>query len=253
MDWYLGLFAEAGNVKYAGESSVSYTAVPWVTGCHERIHRFNPDARLIYIMRDPIERSISHYWHFVADGREDLGMLEAIRRREEYIARSHYARQLRPYIETFGASRVFALTLEELNRSPADVFARLFAFLGLDPVPIDTTERHNVSDQRVRQTRRGFVPVDTFLKHWRLRPLLQSAPGAPFARALRAVAYRTVDRRDVDTAPVVRYLRPIVREQTRELEALLGRTFADWPSLRDHEDVSKQPQTEAAALAARRA
>src|SRR5688500_2790920 len=64
IDWYLRLFANAGDVEYAGESSVSYTARHWVTGCHERIWEFNAHARIIYLMRDPVERAISHYWHF---------------------------------------------------------------------------------------------------------------------------------------------------------------------------------------------
>ncbi len=105
IDWYLRLFENVGDVKYAGESSSSYTARPWVTGCECRIHQFNPNARLIYLMRDPIERTISHYWHFVADGREDRDMLTAIRQNDEYVARSHYAMQLKPYLDTFGPER----------------------------------------------------------------------------------------------------------------------------------------------------
>src|SRR5262249_14086468 len=95
--WYLRLFARAGHVKYAGGSSGSYTARPWVAGCEKRIWEFNPEARLIYILRDPIERTVSHYWHFVLDGREDRDMLPAVRRNPEYVARSYYAMQLQPY------------------------------------------------------------------------------------------------------------------------------------------------------------
>src|SRR5207249_5128649 len=47
-----------------------------------RIHAFNPDARLIYLMRDPVERALSHYWYFVADGREDRDVVTAVRRTE---------------------------------------------------------------------------------------------------------------------------------------------------------------------------
>ena len=111
IDWYLRLFDDAGDVKYAGESSVSYTAVPVLSGCHERIYAFNPEARLIYIMRDPVERTVSHYWHNVAGGWEDRDMLAAVKRLKDYTARSHYAMQLRPYINTFGRDRVHLLTL----------------------------------------------------------------------------------------------------------------------------------------------
>lgn len=230
IEWYLRLFKDAGDVAYAGESSVSYTAVPWVTGCHERIHRFNPDARLIYLMREPVERCISHYWHFVVDGREDLGMLEAIQRREEYVARSDYARQLRPYLETFGREQVLALTVEELNRDPLAVFSRLFAFLGIGPVPIDMRERHNVTDGMVRQTRRGCVPLDTALKHWRVKPVLQRVP--PLQRLAYALTHKRVNRVAADVTSVARYLDPIMAPKVVALSALLGREFPEWSALR---------------------
>lgn len=41
IEWYLRLFEDAGDVRFAGESSTSYTKAPWVTGCAERIHAFN--------------------------------------------------------------------------------------------------------------------------------------------------------------------------------------------------------------------
>src|SRR5262249_3621667 len=161
-------------VKYAGESSVSYTARPWATGCEKRIWEYNPEARLIYILRDPIERTISHYWHFVLEGREDRDMLAAVRRNPDYVARSPYPMQLQPYLDPFGRDRVFLLALEELEADPGNVFRRLFTWLGVDPefTPVTDT-RFNVSPSELRQTRRYRVALDTFLKGWywaRIRP-----------------------------------------------------------------------------------
>ena len=63
---YLELFQSANTVEIIGEASTLYAKLPRITGVPERIAQFNPDARSIYVMRDPIERAISHYWH---DGR----------------------------------------------------------------------------------------------------------------------------------------------------------------------------------------
>ncbi len=231
MDWYLKLFAEAGDVKYAGESSVSYTARPWVEDCEKRIYEFNPQARLIYLLRDPIERTISHYWYFVKDGREDRDMLTAIRRKEEYISRSDYARQLKPYLETFGREQVFVLTLEELNGKPEETFRRLFEWLGVDPdVPIETSKRFNVSRQELLQTRRGLVFLDTMLKHWRWKGLEPRLPGF-VPKILKRMTYRQVVKRTVDEGPTVGYLRPILQEATEQLTKLLGREFPEWTTL----------------------
>ena len=227
MQWYLNLFRDAGDVKYAGESSVSYTAAPWVSGCERRIHAFNPDARLIYIMRDPVERALSHYWHFVHDGREDLPPLEAFRRKEEYVARSDYARQLRPYLDTFAREQVYALTLEELDGDPAGTMRRLFTWLQVDPGVDITIERFNVGKSQMRQTRRHLVPLDTMMKHWRWKRLEASLPAA-VPRLLERITYRPIERRSVPTEEAVKYLRQVLAPKERELSLLLGREFPEW-------------------------
>jgi hypothetical protein len=78
-DRYFKLFHSNESKIYAGEASVYYTHLPLATGVAERIWRFNPNARLIYIMRDPIERTISHYWHSVISNSEFRSPLRAIR------------------------------------------------------------------------------------------------------------------------------------------------------------------------------
>jgi hypothetical protein len=231
IDWYLRLFEDAGEVKYAGESSVSYTAVPWVTGCEQRIYEFNPEARLIYLMRDPVERALSHYWHFVADGREDRDILTAVKRKEEYVARSNYAMQLRPYFQTFGRDRVYLLTLEELTARPEENFRRLFAWLGVDPnCPVNVEEKFNVTRPVLRQTRRGRVFLDTFLRSWRWKRMETSLPRF-VPRLFERLAYRTVKRCEVDVQAAIDYLTPVLREHTGELSRLVGRAFPEWESL----------------------
>src|SRR5688500_10257249 len=50
---YLRLFQHASDEEYLGEASVEYTKRPFWSGVAERIHEFNPDARMLYVMRDP--------------------------------------------------------------------------------------------------------------------------------------------------------------------------------------------------------
>lgn len=234
-EWYLRLFSAAGAARYAGESSVSYTARPWVGDCEKRIHAFNPDARLIYILRDPIERAISHYWHFVADGREDLSPEAAMRRREEYVSRSDYAFQLQPYLATFDSGQIYVLTLEELRRYPAETLRSLFVWLGVDPdASIATEERHNVSPRYFSQTRRGLVGLDTLLKHWRWKRLARHLPNA-VPSWMHQLTHRSLDRESVAIRSAIhsaiRFLRPILQPRTDRLSALLGRSFPEWTTL----------------------
>lgn len=244
-EWYLRLFADAGEVQYAGESSVSYTAVPWVTGCERRIFDFNPEARLIYIMRDPIERTLSHYWTFVADGREDRDMLTAVQRKEEYIARSDYARQLRPYFDVFGRHQVFTLTLEQLNAEPDVTFRRLFQWLGVnDSFRVQTETRFNVGPDRLRQTRRGLVPLDTWTKSWRWRRLEQWMPEY-MPRTLAKMIHGPVTKSQVDPGPTIQYLRPILQKLIRNLVELLEREFPEWTTLYPVPSAQERPVAEA--------
>jgi hypothetical protein len=228
MGWYLDLFKDAGDVRYAGESSVSYTAVPWVSGCERRIHAFNPDARLIYVMRDPVERAISHYWHFVVDGREDLDPLAAVQRREEYVARSDYPRQLSPYFATFPPEQIYALTLEELEARPAETLRGIFAWLGVDPDAVQVTiERFNVGRTDVWQTRRHLVPLDTLSKHWRWTRIERRLPAA-VPRMIKAAVHRRVDRTRTSTADAEEYLRGRLRPTVPRLREMLKRDFPEW-------------------------
>lgn len=239
VDWYLHLFKDAGNVKYAGESSVSYSARPWVEDCEKRIAKFNPASRIIYLLRDPVERAISHYWYFVRDGREDQDILTAFKRRGEYIARSNYALQLQPYLNTFGHQQVFTLTVEELNAQPQRTFQSLFEWLGVDKdVQIDTSMRFNVSDDRLLQTRRGRVFCDTMMKHWRWKLFEPRLPRA-IPELLRRVTYRPVSKNLVDPSAAIEFLRPRLRRHTDALEILLGKQFPEWTTL----DAQSNPES----------
>ena len=62
VDWYLRQFSGDGKEKYLGESTTDYTKLPRFKGVARRIAEFNPGAKIMYLLRDPIERTISHYW-----------------------------------------------------------------------------------------------------------------------------------------------------------------------------------------------
>lgn len=231
IDWYLELFEEAGDVAYAGESSVSYTARPWVENCEQRIFDFNPDARLIYLLRDPVERTISHYWYFVKDGREDRDIMTALRREEEYISRSDYARQLKPYLDRFTRQQIHVMSIEDLNADPTHSFRRLFDWLGVDfDITIDMSKKYNVSDSQLRQTRRGLVSLDTALKHWRFKPWLDRLPVLA-RQSIDRFTYRPVCRDERRDQRARDYLQEVLRPKTKEFFELVGQEFGGWGTI----------------------
>ncbi len=229
---YLRLFQSSGDAVVLGEASTNYTKLPLVDGVAERIHQFNPEARFIYLMRDPVQRTISHYWHMVRYHTERRPMMEAICAEPHYLDVSHYAMQLLPYYDLFGSDRIAILTFEQLTGAPEATMRKLYGWLGLNDTGMDVSEfdkPENVTPDVVRSAARAAALV-------RLR---QSRPGrvlTPYLpRAIRGIALRVatnpVKRRSIDTSEVKDCLRAIQRPQADALMHLVGRDFPEWTTL----------------------
>jgi hypothetical protein len=233
---YLDLFAEAREASVIGEASIVYSYAPLFSHVPERILAFNPDARFIYIMRDPVERAISHYWHRVRWWGERRPLMAAIRSDPQYRDVSHYALQLKQYLQHIGRERIYTLTLEALLRDPAAQLSRVYRWLGVEPSfrPANLGVPNNVVPAVVEQTR-GFGLLERLRYTATYRQL---APHLP--RAVRsfgcALAQRRVRPADVEASGVEQFLRPQQQDQTEELARLLNRTFSEWKTLYAHED-----------------
>jgi hypothetical protein len=229
---YLKLFESSSRATYLGEASTNYTKQPIVSNIAEQIEKFNPNARFIYIMRDPIERTFSHYWHMVRYHSERRPLLKAIRQDSQYLAVSYYAMQLMPYLTRFGQDRIETLTYESLVRDPVGMMRRLYGRLGVRSEEVDVSsfvEPENVTPEIVRLSPGGVTP--RWLRQSpHLRGVLRLAP-RPVRAALRSMTDRDVSRQAVDTTEAVAFLRPIQRRQTEELALLLGRDFPEWTML----------------------
>jgi hypothetical protein len=132
LDWYANHFSASDEVR--GETSPHYTNEPRFRGVAERMaETIGPDAKVVYMVRDPIDRMISHYLHNAGGGYERRRLAEALSDPDSaYLQRSLYAMQLAPYLERFGEGRVEVVTREELRDERQDTMRRLFAFLGVD-------------------------------------------------------------------------------------------------------------------------
>ncbi len=132
LDWYRGRFD--GRFRVRGESSPHYTNLPYFEGVPQRIHEHIPDARLIYMVRDPISRILSHWCHAVGAGYEMRPMEEALARPDQtYVTRSRYWMQLQPYLELFDRSQIEIIAQEELQSDRNGTMRKAFAFAGVDP------------------------------------------------------------------------------------------------------------------------
>ena len=241
---YLDLFAAADGAPVVGEASVFYSYLPLAPGVADRILRFNPDARFIYLMRDPVERTLSHYWHNVRYFGEHRPLEPAIRSDIQYVEVGNYAAQLQEYFRVFDRSSVLVLTYEELTEDPAGTMATVFDWLGVgrsDAAP-------QVEPQNVTPEQFGG-PV------WKWQSLRQRHPVVrraidllprPVRRFGASLVTRQVRPGEVDVADIAQYLRPLQLRQTEDLRALLGRDFSRWTTLYQSTPVAAN----ASALAA---
>jgi hypothetical protein len=133
VDWYRSHFTGSG--EQFGESSPNYTKRHVFDGVAERMHAVVPDIRLIYLVRDPIDRAVSHYEHIAARGRTDRNQFEKYFENFDNptLKTSRYAYQLEPYVETFGMERILVIASERLRDDRRAVLRRVFSFLGVDP------------------------------------------------------------------------------------------------------------------------
>src|SRR5437764_4019648 len=166
-DQYAQLFAGVAGEKAIGESSVFYLCFP---GTAERIAQAVPDAKIIVLLREPVDRAYSSYMHLVRDGREHLGFEEGLshegERRQKgfepmwwYKELGLYYKQVKRYLDVFGTQRVKVVLYDEFCLNTVQVVRDVFAFLGVkEDVIIDTSVRYNVAG--VPKSRRLYTLLD---------------------------------------------------------------------------------------------
>ncbi|WP_067927797.1 sulfotransferase family protein [Alicyclobacillus shizuokensis] len=230
-DQYRALFQSIQTETVAGEASVFYLCYPDTA---LRIHAWNPQAKVVAILRHPADRAFSAYMHLVRDGHETLSFEQALDQEDARMAAGYrplwwyrrlglYSDAIDHYRRVFGPSQ-FKVFLYEDFQDPSQVIRETLAFLGLNPdVPIDTRIRHNASGvPRLRPLYR-FLQQPHPVKEWAKRVL----PQGPSSRASHWLKNRLLAR-------------PQMRPQTRQalisfyradilrLQSLIQRDLTSW-------------------------
>jgi hypothetical protein len=162
--WYRGNFPNLARTreKLVGEASPSYVFHPLAP---QRVQEVVPDARLIVLVRNPVDRALSQYNHEAALGREPLPFEEALDAEEErlrgeqermaadpryfsrewwshtYQARGRYAEQLERWLAVFPREQLLILPTDDLGSDPAQAHAQVLEFLGASPQRLDSYPR----------------------------------------------------------------------------------------------------------------
>jgi hypothetical protein len=223
VDWYKSHFDASARVR--SEASPNYTAYPQHLDVPERMHSVVPDAKLLYMVRDPIDRIAAHWVHNYAKRREKGDLRTTLMHpNTSYLARSHYYAQLQRFLRLYPRERVIVIEQEELRNQRLETLRRIFEFAGVDPEfshPGFAAQRHRTSRKR-----RGNVLTGALERLDRRR-------GSVSMKRFRALAGRvfplgrSIEVPDVRSALPPETLRSL-REDAERLRDLTGLDLSGW-------------------------
>jgi hypothetical protein len=203
LERYLTLFDAAGDERVIGESSTYYMFSKKAPGS---IHDFAPKARIVAILRNPVDMAYSLHGHrttygdepigdfgeaLAADERDDFGgpdRAALIQRAGTYLQRARYADQLELWFATFPREQIYIVVLEDFVSSPDDEFRKLLQFLDVDPDYrpgsfAQRNARHRLRSGPVAQIMRS--PVSQWTRHKALPRILGMPRAARVGRFVR--------------------------------------------------------------------
>lgn len=224
-DWdsYRGLFAAARGKRAVGEGSSSYLRDP---GAAPRIRQHVPEARIVILLRDPIERAYSQYQMYRLLGLEQSDdPAHALSSDPIYLEWSRYRPQLQRYVEQFPREQIQIHLYDDLCADAAAVARRTFRFLGVDDAfEPRTDQRYKVGGEVRRPRLLAYLNSSA-------RPVGSSLGRFMPAKSRRWLYWKLRDA-TVRPSPYPRSLRapllPRVRDDILAVQELTGRDLSAW-------------------------
>jgi sulfotransferase family protein len=229
LDSYLKLFSGATRERIRGEASTGYLHT---VGAAERIRTYVPHAKLIAILRNPVDRAYSAFLHAQREGLEPLADFEQALQEEPhrvaegwigltlYTTVGMYAEQLDRYLAVFPCEQLKVYLFDELIGEPVRVAQDAFRYLG-----VDDTFRPDVSAQANRGSAVRSVRLRSIVRWVRRSSLVRRLPSGPARAFLRAINERPM----TPLSPKVRRrLARVFEPDVTRLSHMLGRDLAPW-------------------------
>jgi len=216
---YLRLFANAVGFKAIGEASASY--FPFGEVVARRIKGKIPHAKIIVLLRDPVERAYADYLMYLRTGREWRPFYEALL--HSPLSRVYiqpYAKPLQEWLEVFGRQQVLVLMFEELKENPRGLLSKVARFLEID--------EGLMKGIRLFLENPGGTPRNLASKALLSLRQKVSVPAFPIPKGMKRLIRQALLAQKPPIDPrAIELLRPIFEEDLRELEALFRRELPE--------------------------
>lgn len=234
-DWYASHFLSPTSGLMQGEASPQYTRGWQFAGVPQRMAGMIPDARLVYLVRDPLRRMISEYPHRISWNREARPIDEALLDAAVYDECSAYHDQVSRFLRSYRREQVHIAVAERLYADDAGEVERLCRFLGVDPAPFAGTPFDWVN--AITTKRRRFRPVFELSRHPAYRAVAATIPAA-VKQVFRKLTSTGID--DVVAVPRRETLIAVTARLADDVAALrrmCDDDFPEWTLLREMESV----------------
>jgi Sulfotransferase family len=228
---YEALYEDAGGFAAVGDVSPEYMTSSIAAST---IRRHVPHAKLIAILRNPVERAYSDFLMYRRDGREkETDFARALAMQAEraaasdptgyYISTGYYGEQLARFYDCFSASRIKVFLMEELQADGPGTLSQIFAFLGVDPTFIPG---------RLAVLNRSGVPSSMLVrKVFQYEGLLAPAARYIVPKRLRSLVWRKLEEnleRPSLSPDIRRSLAEAYAPDVELLERLTGKSCRHW-------------------------
>lgn len=222
-DWYINFLNSYRKTEetLVGEKTPWYC---WEEGIAKEIYELNPDVKLIWLFREPIQRLISHYNHNLSTGLEINNLPKAIKKEPQrieknlqygYVFGSEYIKQVNTYLKYFPIENMLFVSFEDFIKSPLNITNQTISFLNRNPLK-------NINSEIRNKTK---IPKFPFLLYWTRK--FFGRDSRPFSLAYR-INYFMLDsskRKIRLSAKTESALKERFSTQMKELSQLTGKNF----------------------------
>lgn len=235
LDEYKNLYSPKPS-QICGEGSTTYTCYPeFNKDTWQALYDFNPKLKLIYVMRDPVDRIVSQYMHNYLRGLTSEPFEKAVLNNSVYINRTRYYIQIKPYFELFNKEQILLLTLEEFIADRQKTLKKTADFLEIDYLSFS---HYNVHANKSVGEAKYDVRVDAALSNIAVQKIKSIFPATLRRKvydSIHSVLVRKFQIKPSVSDELNEAIWNLLMLDVLEIERIMGRKLTEWnfPATKD--------------------
>lgn len=229
MDWYESFFQDVASETAIVDISVSYMNFPNVP---EKIHAYNPDIRLLFVLRNPVQRAYSHYCMALRSGHVGHDIRKVLTPESPWVRAGFYFHHISQFLNYFSPEQIKVVFFDDMKNDPAAFLKDVYSFLEVDSsfVPPDMHKPRNAAKALPR-----FPKLYHFLKG-NYRKIMDSSE--PMRRILESLRFRGFfdafhwlnqgPEPPALSSDTAQFLAQCYQEDVQSLSKMLNRELSPW-------------------------